>query len=48
MTINDPTMVLARKLHGDTNLTINEICRSLHISRSTYYRYVTNKILSTM
>ena len=38
--INDPTMVLARKLHGDTNLTINEICGSLHISRSTYYRYV--------
>ena len=38
--ISDPTMVLARKLHGDTNLTIDEICGSLHISRSTYYRYV--------
>jgi DNA invertase Pin-like site-specific DNA recombinase len=38
--INDPTIVLARKLHGDTKLTIDEICGSLHISRSTYYRYV--------
>ena len=38
--ISDPTIVLARKLHGDTKLTIDEICGSLHISRSTYYRYV--------
>ena len=46
--INDPTMVLARKLHGDTNLTIDDICRSLHISRSTYYRYVRKKLPPTM
>ncbi|MBC8872937.1 MAG: hypothetical protein H8E44_26175 [Planctomycetes bacterium] len=33
-------MVLARKLHSDTTLTIDEICETLRISRSTYYRYV--------
>jgi len=38
--ITDPKMVLAKKLHGDTALSINEICATLHISRSTYYRYV--------
>jgi len=38
--INDPKLVLAKKLHGDTSLTIDEICKSLHISRSTYYRYL--------
>jgi hypothetical protein len=34
--INDPKLVLAKKLHGDTSLTIDEICKSPHISRSTY------------
>jgi len=38
--ISDPKMVLAKKLHGDTTLTIDQICETLHISRSTYYRYV--------
>jgi len=38
--INDAKLVLARKLHGDTSLTIDEICKSPHISRSTYYRYL--------
>jgi DNA invertase Pin-like site-specific DNA recombinase len=37
---NDPRLVLTKKLHGDMTLTIDEICAILHISRSTYYRYV--------
>src|SRR6185295_17822874 len=30
----------ARKLHDDQTLTIDDICKTLTISRSTYYRYV--------
>jgi DNA invertase Pin-like site-specific DNA recombinase len=37
---SEPKLLLARKLHGDKTLSIDDICRSLHISRSTYYRYV--------
>jgi len=31
---------LAKKLHGDKTLSIDEFCYTLNISRSTYYRYV--------
>ncbi len=31
---------LAKKLHVDKSLSIDEICETLKISRSTYYRYV--------
>jgi len=38
---NDAAKVrLAKKLHGDKTLSIDEICDTLNISRSTYYRYV--------
>jgi DNA invertase Pin-like site-specific DNA recombinase len=30
----------ARKLHDDHTLNIDDICNTLHISRSTYYRYI--------
>jgi predicted DNA-binding transcriptional regulator AlpA len=30
----------ALKLHHDHTLNIDDICSTLHISRSTYYRYV--------
>src|SRR6186997_3611375 len=30
----------ARKLHEDHTLNIDDICATLHISKSTYYRYV--------
>jgi DNA invertase Pin-like site-specific DNA recombinase len=29
-----------KKLHGDKSITIDDICKTLNISRSTYYRYV--------
>jgi DNA invertase Pin-like site-specific DNA recombinase len=33
----------ARKLHSDHTLNIDDICKTLNISRSTYYRYVRMK-----
>ena len=30
----------AKKLHGDKAITIDGICKTLNISRSTYYRYL--------
>lgn len=36
----EPRIQLARKLHGDGGVTIDDICKTLHISRTTYYRYV--------
>jgi DNA invertase Pin-like site-specific DNA recombinase len=33
-------VLLARKLHCDKTIDIDEICKTLHISRSTYYRYL--------
>ncbi len=38
--IDNAKVLAARKLHDDKTLTIVEICETLHISRSTYYRYV--------
>ena len=33
-------IVLVKKLHADKNLEIDDICTTLRISRSTFYRYV--------
>jgi DNA invertase Pin-like site-specific DNA recombinase len=38
--LDDAKVRAARKLHDDHTLTIDDICRTLSISRSTYYRYV--------
>jgi ACT domain-containing protein len=32
--------VLAKKLHADKSLEIDDICKTLRISGSTFYRYV--------
>ena len=38
---NDAAKVrLAKKMHLDKSISIDEICETLRISRSTYYRYV--------
>lgn len=31
---------LAKKLHADQSLEIDDVCQTLRISRSTFYRYV--------
>jgi DNA invertase Pin-like site-specific DNA recombinase len=36
----EPRVQLARKLHADGGVTLDAICKTLHISRTTYYRYV--------
>ena len=33
-------VVLAKKLHADKTLEIDDVCKTLRISRSTFYRYV--------
>ncbi|MFH1922624.1 MAG: recombinase family protein [Planctomycetota bacterium] len=37
---NDAKVVTAKKLHADKSLEIDDICKTLRISRSTFYRYV--------
>ena len=35
-----PRVLLPKKMFGDTSISITDICKTLRISRSTYYRYV--------
>jgi DNA invertase Pin-like site-specific DNA recombinase len=38
--LDEAKVRVARKLYDDQILDIDDICKTLHISRSTYYRYV--------
>jgi hypothetical protein len=40
VTAKEARVVLAKKLHADKSLDIDDICKTLRISRSTFYRYV--------
>ena len=40
VTADDAKVLMAKKLQKDNTLSINDICKRLKISRSTYYRYV--------
>ena len=40
VTTNEARVLLAKKLHDDKSLDIDDICKTLRISRSTLYRYV--------
>ena len=35
-----PQVRMAQTLSADSRVTVPEICRSLHISRATFYRYI--------
>lgn len=37
---DEPRVVLAKKLHKDNSISIDDIRKTLHISRSTLYRYL--------
>ena len=37
---NDPRIQTAKKMHADKALFIGDICKTLRISRATFYRYV--------
>ena len=40
VTASDAKVVLAKKLNADKTLDIDDVCKTLRISRSTFYRYV--------
>ena len=40
VTAAETKVVLAKKLHADNSLKIDDICQTLKMSRSTFYRYV--------
>ena len=37
---DEAKVVMAKKLHADKSLEINDICKTLRISRSTFYLYL--------
>lgn len=36
----DPKVRMAKKMHLDRSMSINEICSTLRISKATFYRYI--------
>ena len=40
VTASDAKVVLAKRLNADNTLDIDDVCKTLRISRSTFYRYV--------
>lgn len=38
-----PSVVAAKKMHGDKTMPVSDICRTLRISRPTLYRYLALK-----
>ena len=40
ITTQDPKVRMARRMYQDQEMGIEEICRTLQISRATFYRYV--------
>ncbi len=39
VTVRETKVVLAKMLHADKSLEIDDICQTLRLSRSTFYRY---------
>ena len=37
---NDPKVRMAKKMHADKSMSVNDICSTLNISRATLYRYL--------
>jgi len=40
---SEPKIITAQKMHQDHNMSVADICRTLKISRSSFYRYVATK-----
>lgn len=40
LNIYDPRIITAKKMYEDKNISINEICKNLKISRATFYRFL--------
>lgn len=41
--LDDPRVQTAKKLHSDRNIAVQDICKTLRISRPTLYRYAAMK-----
>lgn len=39
----NPKVQMAKKMHKDHGMSINDICKTLKISRATFYRYISFK-----
>jgi DNA invertase Pin-like site-specific DNA recombinase len=37
---SDPKVLMAKKMHKDHGMSIGDICKTLKISRASFYRYV--------
>ena len=37
----NPKVMMAKNMHNDHDININDICKTLKISRATFYRYLT-------
>ncbi len=40
MAANDPRILMAKTMHNDKRMKISDICKTLKISRTTFYRYL--------
>lgn len=40
---SDPRVQMAKRMHKDHGMSIDKICRTLKISRATFYRYIVMK-----
>ena len=43
ISMNDPKVRMAKKMHADRSISIEDICSTLKISRATLYRYLSMK-----
>ena len=41
--LNKKKATFARKMHRDKNMTVSEICETLGIGKTTFYRYVNQR-----
>jgi DNA invertase Pin-like site-specific DNA recombinase len=40
MPVDDPRVQTAKKMHADRGISVPDICKTLRISRATFYRYL--------
>jgi predicted DNA-binding transcriptional regulator AlpA len=43
MSLDDPRIQTAKKLHADKSMAVSAICQTLQISRPTLYRWLSTK-----
>ena len=40
LALNDPRVLMAKRMHKDHNIPIDKICSTLKISRASFYHYI--------